>query len=131
MPTVKDCEIRDEFAICTPEESVVDVAKFMVEKGFSSSIVVESNKPVGIVTVFDIVKRVVAEGKDPKTVRVVDVMTSPVLSVNLNDDLIEVSRLMVSRGLASVPVVNENGELVGILTLQDIARMASGGQGHG
>lgn len=131
MKTVRDCEIRDEFAICTPDESVVEVAKFLVEKGVNSSIVVEENKPVGIVSVFDIVRRVVAEGRDPKQTRVGEIMTTPIIYVSLEDDLIKVSRLMASRGLVSVPVVNSNEELVGIVTINDIARIMSGENVHG
>jgi len=131
MKTVRDCEIRDEFAICTPEESVVEVAKFLVEKGVSSSIVVKENKPVGIVSVFDMVRRVIAEGRDPKQTRIEEIMTTPIIYVNLDDDLIKVSRMMASKGLVSVPVVDSNEELVGILTINDIARVMSEENVHG
>ena len=74
----------------------------------------------GIVTDRDIVTRNIANGKDPKTEKVRDIMTTNVSTVSPDADVNDVTRQMAEKQVRRVPVV-ENGNLVGMATLGDIA----------
>jgi CBS domain-containing protein len=75
----------------------------------------------GILTERDMLKRVVAEGKDASKIRVRDVMTSPLVVAEPKMDLGEAVKLMFQMKIKKLPVV-EGKRLVGLLSLTDIAR---------
>ena len=82
--------------------------------------IVEENKLVGIVTDRDIVVRAIAEGKDFDT-KIGDVMTTEIFSVKPDDFIFEAIRLMGDKQVRRIPVINETGELAGIIAMADIA----------
>jgi CBS domain-containing protein len=87
--------------------------------------VVEGGRLVGTVTDRDIVVRVVAEGKDPHSVRVREIASTDVVTVDPQQDLDEALRLMASHQVRRLPVVEEGGKLVGIVAQADVAREAN------
>jgi CBS domain-containing protein len=97
-----------------------EVAALMRDGDVGSLPVTESGMLVGIVTDRDIVVRAVAEGKEVET-KVGEVMTSEIFSVKADDFVFEAIRLMGDRQVRRVPVVNEAGELVGIIAMADVA----------
>jgi CBS domain-containing protein len=100
--------------------TVADVAKLMKFKGIHSLLVEPRNAEdaYGIVTDTDVVNKVVAFGKDPKTVKVYEVMTKPCVVVNPDLAVEYVARLLAQCGLDRAPVIQ--GELLGIVSLNDI-----------
>jgi len=80
-----------------------------------------NGKLVGLITDRDIVIRAVAEGKDAKTTRAEEVMTTDIHSANPNDRVIDVIRKMGDKQVRRIPVVGENGQLRGIISMADIA----------
>ncbi|MBV9211786.1 MAG: CBS domain-containing protein [Acidobacteria bacterium] len=83
---------------------------------------VHSNaKLVGLITDRDIVIRAVAEGKDDKTTRAEEVMTTELHSAHPNDRVIEVIRKMGDKQVRRIPVVSESGHLRGIISMADVA----------
>ena len=82
--------------------------------------VVEDGKLVGIVTDRDIVVRAIAEGKNPET-SIGDVITSEVFSVREDDFVFTAIRLMGDKQIRRIPVVNDAGELAGIIAMADVA----------
>jgi CBS domain-containing protein len=76
---------------------------------------------VGLVTDRDIVVRAVAEGKDATTTRVEEVMTTDIHTAHPNDRVIDVIRKMGDKQVRRIPVVGENGQLRGIISMADIA----------
>jgi CBS domain-containing protein len=108
----------------TRETSITGAAQLMRDKHVGSLIVVENRdnhpEPVGILTDRDIVIEVLAENVDPDAVTVGDVMTTAVLKVCEHDSIFEVAQRMRARGVRRVPVVSNQGELVGVLAQDDI-----------
>jgi len=108
-----------------PEMSVKEVAQIMKDRNIGSLPVADQRHVEGLITDRDITIRIVAEGRDPSTTRVADVMSRDVVSVKEDDPLENAERLMHDRQLRRLPVVNEQGELTGYLAMARIAREES------
>ena len=104
----------------TRSATLQEVAALMRDGDMGSIPVVEDGKLVGIVTDRDIVVRAVAGGRDALT-PIGDVMTAEVFSARENDFVFEAIRLMGDRQVRRVPIINEAGELVGIIAMADVA----------
>ena len=105
-----------------PDLSVDLAAVMMRDRGVGSLIVVSGDMAVGIVTERDIVTKVVAGNRAPTSLRVRDVMTTPVVSVHPHEDVEAVARKMSARRIRRLPVV-QDGKLLGIVTENDILRV--------
>jgi len=81
-----------------------------------------TNHLVGIVTDRDIAVNVVAEGRDPYSTRVDSVMTEDLMTCTEGDDVMEAVKIMAEYQVRRVPVVDENGCVLGIIAQADIAR---------
>lgn len=116
---VKEIMTRD---VCKAsiDENIHSVAKRMVEYGVGSAVIMDGNKPVGIVTEKDLIAKVVAKNKSPSSVKVKEVMSSPLITIKPTTSIREAASIMTKRGIRRLPVVNDNGELVGIITDNDI-----------
>ncbi len=105
------------------QESVWQVAERVRQRTVGCLIVVDkSGKPIGIVTDRDLVMRVLAAGRDPHATLVADVMTRhpDVILEMLN---VQAAVSLMRRGrFRRLPVVDSNGSLVGLLTLDDVLR---------
>ena len=118
---VRDVMVSDPVTV-PPNASVREIAKIMKEKNIGSVIVVENDRMVGIVTEEDLIRRVLAEGKDPERTRAADVMTRPVVYVSPDTELKEAALLMARLGIGHLPVV-EDSRVVGIIAEYDIVRL--------
>ena len=107
------------------DKTVVDAAKLMRDEDAGLIPIVEGQKLAGTITDRDIAIRVVAEGKDPQSSTVRDVMTSRLVTVDPDQDLDEALRLMAEHQVRRLPVVEEDGKPVGIVAQADIARHTS------
>jgi CBS domain-containing protein len=105
----------------TERDSISDVARIMKEQDTGVVPVVDGKKIIGLITDRDIVVRGIAEGRDLSTVKVNELMTKSVRSVNEDTPVNDVLNLMGNAEIRRVPVVNGNNELVGIISLGDIA----------
>jgi len=112
-------------------EELVKAAQLMREKHIGYLVVVASDaadglqRPVGVLTDRDIVVTVVAREVDPRTLRAGDVMTqSPSVAVD-SDPLEKSLREMRRMGVRRLPVVGRRGELVGVLSLDDVIEALS------
>jgi CBS domain-containing protein len=109
-----------EVVTVSPQSSLLEVARLMRSQHVGSVIVVEENRPVGILTDRDIIVKVVAAEKAPKAVRAYEIMTPNPALVNINYDPLDATQIMRDRGLRRLPVVDENRHLLGIMTLDDV-----------
>ena len=119
---VKDVMTK-RIVTCEYSDNVQQVSKKMVTQRVGSIIVSKNKKPIGIITETDINKRVVAQAKDPKKLKASDIMSSPIICVNPEDDISEVVKKMEKYKIRRFPVV-EGGQIVGIVTNTDIARIS-------
>src|SRR5690242_218344 len=78
-------------------------------------------KLVGLITDRDIVVRAVADGKDAANTRAEDIMSVDVKTARPNDRVVDVIRMMASKQVRRIPVVNENGYLLGMISMGDVA----------
>jgi CBS domain-containing protein len=106
----------------TLDETVDHAAATMRTKDIGSLIVVENERPTGIVTERDIVTKVVAVNKVPSSVKVRDIMSTPVVAVGPREEVVQAARLMSDRKIRRLAVV-DNGKLVGVVTENDIVRI--------
>jgi CBS domain-containing protein len=101
-------------------QSLADVAEVMKGEDVGSVPVVEESRLTGIVTDRDIVTRAVAERRDPQTVKVDEIASREMVTVEPEQDLDEALALMARHQVRRLPVV-EKGQLVGMLAQADVA----------
>ena len=101
--------------------SVSEAARMMRDADVGVVPVLRDGRCVGIVTDRDITVRVTAEGKDPRTVRVEDVLTPDVISCRPDDDVERAAELMASNQVRRIAVLDDGQNLVGMLSLGDLA----------
>lgn len=120
--TVYAC-CRTDVITVTPETSLLAVASLMEEESVGSVVVVEEAKPVGIVTDRDLALRAFVSGMDPENTSVGEIMTPDPIVLEGGMGLFEAMEFMRGRGVRRMPVVDENGMLRGIITVDDIIRL--------
>ena len=105
--------------------SVVEAARVMRDEDVGIVPVVEDGKLVGTVTDRDIATRVVAEGRSPDSATVGEIASRNLVTIDPQQDLDEALRLMARHQVRRLPVVEEDGKLVGIVAQKDVAMHAS------
>jgi len=103
--------------------SVADAAELMKREDVGLLPVVrdEGTRLIGVLTDRDIVLQVVAEGRDPRTTRVEDAMTPDPLACRSDEPLETVMELMATHQVRRMPIVDDNGDVVGIVAQADLA----------
>jgi CBS domain-containing protein len=104
------------------DKSVAYAAKMMRDEDVGLAPVVEGDKLIGTLTDRDIAIRVVAEGKDSDQTTVREVASTNVVTIDPQQDLDEALRLMAKHQVRRLPVVEEDGRLVGVVAQADVAR---------
>jgi CBS domain-containing protein len=108
--------------------NVMEAARLLRDEDTGIVPVVEGDKLIGTVTDRDIAIRVVAEGKDPEKTTVGEIASRELVTIDPQQDLDEALRLMARHQVRRLPVVEEDGKLVGIVAQRDIALHASDAQ---
>ncbi len=98
-----------------------DAAMIMQSRRIGSILVIDKGKLEGIVTERDIIGKVLAFCKDPKEIRLRDIMSKPVISIREDEELVAAAELMKKHDIRRLAVINEDEKLVGILCVRDIA----------
>ncbi len=118
--SVRSLMIKDVIFISS-NASVKDVADLMLEKSVGSIIILENDEPIGIVTEGDLVRLVIAQGKDPNNTNVKEVMAHPLITIGPNASVGEVGETMARHGIERLPVI-EDGKLIGIIAEQELTQ---------
>lgn len=109
-----------------PDDTLAEASAKMWQQQTGSLLVMEGGNLAGIVTERDVL-RVVAEGHDPKSVSLRDVMSKNVVTVGPSTGLRDAAQIMFDRWFRHLPVVSESGEVVGIISLRDLVSMLAEG----
>jgi len=100
------------------DATIEQCAKIMTEKKIGS-LIIEDNSIEGIITELDIVRKVVAQSKNPKTTLVKDVMTTNLITLTPEDNILDAVKLMGKHSIRHIPIVSKK-DLEGFVTAKDI-----------
>jgi len=123
---LKVSEAMDEEIVTVDENtSVTEAAAKMSEKGKGCVIVLRQCRPVGMVTERDVTYKVVAKGLNPRKVKVGEIMSTPLIEVDPDADLVTAAKIMEKHKIRRLAVVRK-GILYGVISALDIARNLEG-----
>jgi signal-transduction protein with cAMP-binding, CBS, and nucleotidyltransferase domain len=112
---------------CDANATALEVAQLMRASHVGAVLVVDQPNgervPIGIVTDRDLAVGVMAVERDPKVVQASDVMSTKLVTVGEHNDVYETAELMRFNGVRRVPVVNAQGGLLGIVTMDDLLQV--------
>jgi|Deesub1362A_J573_1020465.scaffolds.fasta_scaffold00192_44 signal-transduction protein with cAMP-binding, CBS, and nucleotidyltransferase domain len=115
---VRDVEHKKVTSI-DEKASVCEAAEKMASEGRKCLLVTRDSLPVGIITEGSILRKVVARKLNPDKVKVSEVMSSPLITIEEDASLYEATRLMLEKNIKQV-YVTKDGEVVGLVTQQDL-----------
>ncbi|HUF27259.1 MAG TPA: CBS domain-containing protein [Gemmatimonadaceae bacterium] len=121
MPAVRDVLRRKGTVIVAlaPSASVLDAAQVMTDRSIGALLVMDDGRLLGIFTERDVLRRVVATGRDPASTPLGEVMTANVLTCTPATALDECREVMTARRLRHLPVIGPDG-LCGIISSGDV-----------
>jgi CBS domain-containing protein len=105
--------------VAAPDNTVEDAAKLMSQANVGSVIVKEGGEVAGVFTERDLLSRVIAKGRDPKTMKLSDVMSSPVRSCGLEDTAASCATVFRQEHIRRLVVIEE-GALIGVIGMRDV-----------
>ncbi|MEM3626612.1 MAG: CBS domain-containing protein [Candidatus Bathyarchaeia archaeon] len=108
-----------EVKVVRPDTALREVVATMNKFNIGSIIVVQGERPVGIITERDILRRLVEPCLAPETLTAKHIMTSPVVTINENASIEEAARLMAKKKVKRLPVMGDD-KIVGVITYTDI-----------
>jgi len=120
LRTLKE-SMRREIVVVSPDDSIKSVASIMASKGIGCVISVKENKPIGIVTERDIVKKIIHKGRDPATTRVRDVMSRKIISLDSGRSIHDAVDTLEKKRIKKLPII-EHDKLIGIVTMTDLLK---------
>jgi CBS domain-containing protein len=106
----------------TPEDTVLAAARLMSERDVGAALVLEQGKLVGMFTERDCLQKMVAAGRDPATTKVREVMSQRVRYATPDLEVSEGLALMTERFFRHLPVLDENQNLLGIVSIGDLVK---------
>jgi CBS domain-containing protein len=119
MPAVKEIMTKNVTTVDV-DQTVFEAAQLMSTEGLGCLIVMNKDLPVGIITERDIVRRIVAKKASPE-VKVSEVMSKTLITVEPDVSLKDAARVMSTNGIRRLPVL-KNNKLVGIVVASDFVR---------
>jgi CBS domain-containing protein len=121
MASIRDLISNRTIHYVQPGQTVFEAAQYMVDRNVGAVPVLEETALVGIFSERDIMRRVVTEGRDPRTTRIGEVMSTDLRTVAPSASSEDAMCLMQSHGVRHLPVC-EGRTLVGFLSLRDLLR---------
>jgi len=120
MPEVRDFMMKEVLTI-EPTQSVLQAAILMTEKGEGSIVVIEGGAVKGIVTERDLLFKVTAKHLDPATLKVAEIMSSPLISIDPQASIREATKIMIDNKIRRLAVITD-GALVGMISVWDVTQ---------
>ncbi len=114
----------------SPDATAEEAARAMRTKNVGAVVVVRHGRPAGILTDRDVAVGVVGRARNPALVKVGEVMRKNPAVIQEHAGILDAARLLGKKGVRRLPVVNTRGELVGIISLDDILVLLTSEMGH-
>jgi CBS domain-containing protein len=133
MPTALDIlSNKGSMVHCIePDATVLAAITKMNQHKLGALVVKQQDRIAGMFTERDVLRRVLGEGRDPSTAKVAEVMTSDVICVGPTTDIDDLSAVMQQRRIRHLPVCDQDGELLGMISIGDLnAFHASNQEAH-
>jgi len=117
--------IQSGLACVASDTLVIDIARLMKTKNIGCVLVVQDDRPIGIVTDRDLVVRCIAQDQVIENCSASDIMSESVRTVGIDDGIFDCIRAMRDARVRRIPVVDEQGKAVGIVSLGDLLAILS------
>ena len=121
---MSECLVKDimshnvQYANST--DKIIDIAGYIYRKGIGSMIIKKDGMPKGIVTERDIIRNCTMDLRNIFNITAQEIMSEPLITVNENTPIVEACLDMRLHNIKKLVVINNNGAIVGILTMTDI-----------
>jgi CBS domain-containing protein len=102
--------------------SVKKVVQNMEKNEIGSVVILKEGKPIGIITERDIVKKIVIKDKDANKLKASDIMSTPLETGNKEMSLLDAIKVLVLNRIKKLPILDDEGNLIGIISLFDLVR---------
>ncbi|HRE16116.1 MAG TPA: CBS domain-containing protein [Rhodocyclaceae bacterium] len=109
-------------AACSPDDSVYQALKIMADHDVGAVLVMDGESLVGILSERDYARKVILAGKSSKETLVRELMTERVVVVTLHRTIQECMALMTEKHFRHLPIVDDNGAVIGIVSNRDLVR---------
>ncbi|MDF1556700.1 MAG: CBS domain-containing protein [ANME-2 cluster archaeon] len=119
---VKEIMTHDPIAV-NINTKISEAARTMSELDVGSIIVMEGNNPVGILTEHDMVKKIISMNKVPDSLTLKSVMTTPLITIDADEDVLRAKDLMLKLHIRRIPIVKDK-KLVGLVTDTDLVSVS-------
>ena len=122
MPTVQEIlQVKGSRVHCVePDTTVLEATQRMNAERIGAMVVTDQGRVAGMFTERDVLRRVVGERRDPATTRVAEVMTTEVVCCTPGTAIDEVRGAMKNRRIRHLPVVDDEGRLLGLVSIGDL-----------
>lgn len=112
-----------------PEQPVLEAIRLMAENHVGALLVMEADRPVGIVSERDYARKVVLRGRAAENTPVRDIMSAPVVTIGPERSVEDAMRLMTERRFRHLPVADDTG-VIGIVSIGDLVKSVIDDQRH-
>ena len=122
MPTVQDVLAVKGTSVhsIAPSATVLEATQKMNAHKLGALLVMVDGQVVGMFTERDVLRRVVAEERNPAKCTIAEVMTSDVICCHADDDLDEISAIMQQKKIRHIPVCDHSGRMMGMISIGDV-----------
>ena len=123
MATIKDVLKNKGGGIysISPDQTVYEAIQLLSEKKIGALLVIDQNRPVGIISERDYARKVILAGRSSKSTRVKEIMTGKVICIDTGSSMEEAMAIMTNKKIRHLPVM-ENNKCVGMISLGDLVK---------
>ncbi|NLG99103.1 MAG: CBS domain-containing protein [Chloroflexi bacterium] len=105
-----------------PDETVYDALRMMSDKDVGALLVMENDRMVGILSERDYARKVILVGKSSRETKIREIMSSTVHTIHPNQTVEEAMELMDKKHVRHLPVEDDDGRIIGMISLRDVVR---------
>ena len=107
----------------SPDDSVFEALRRMADKGIGALMVLDKeDNLIGVISERDYARKIILHGKASRDTKVSDIMTSTVFTIHPEQTIEECMELMNAKKVRHLPVVEDNGQLIGVISIGDVVK---------